>query len=131
MNKRRFICKKNLFDLDLTYICDRVIAMAMPTVDGGATAYRNDIREVARFFATRHYGHFLVFNLCEEHEEGGNGNYDVGLLYEQVGTFLTTAASFGGSTVLLNPVLLSHEGPPPQCLPIHRPFRNMSAPCII
>jgi hypothetical protein len=86
MNKRRFICKKNLFDLDLTYICDRVIAMAMPTVDGGAKAYRNDILEVARFFATRHYGHFLVFNLCEEHEEAGNANYDVGLLYEQVGT---------------------------------------------
>ena len=54
------------------------------SVDGGATAYRNDIREVARFFATRHYGHFLIFNLCEEHEEGGNGNYDTGLLYEQV-----------------------------------------------
>lgn len=85
MNKRRFFCKKTLFDLDLTYICDRVLVMAMPCVDG-ATAYRNDIREVARFFASRHYGHFLVVNLCEEHEESGNGNYDCSLLYEQVST---------------------------------------------
>jgi hypothetical protein len=39
---------------------------------------------VARFFASRHYGKFLVFNLCEAHEEGGNGNYDIDLLYGQV-----------------------------------------------
>jgi len=40
--------------------------------------------QVSRFFATNHYGRFLVFNLCESHEEGGNGNYDNSLLYNQV-----------------------------------------------
>ena len=53
-NKRRFIDTEAKFDLDLTYICDRMIAMALPCVDGAM--YRNDIREVARFFSTRHYG---------------------------------------------------------------------------
>jgi hypothetical protein len=53
-NKRRFIDTEAKIDLDLTYICDRMIAMALPCVDGAM--YRNDIREVARFFSTRHYG---------------------------------------------------------------------------
>jgi len=82
MNKRRFVDSGNKLDLDLTYVCDRMIAMAMPCVEGAV--YRNDIKEVARFFATRHYGSFLVFNLCEHHEENGNGNYDTRLLYGQV-----------------------------------------------
>eukprot|EP00961_Rhodomonas_salina_P151444 2038507-Rhodomonas_salina.2 len=34
--------------------------------------------------ADRHYGKFRVVNLCEDHEEKGNGNYDVKLLYGQV-----------------------------------------------
>jgi hypothetical protein len=44
MNKRRFIDPENHLDLDLTYICDRLIAMAIPCVEGAL--YRNDIREV-------------------------------------------------------------------------------------
>ena len=54
MNKRRFVDTDNGFNLDLTYVCDRLIVMAIPCVD--SAMYRNDIREVARFFATRHYG---------------------------------------------------------------------------
>jgi hypothetical protein len=46
--------------------------------------YRNDIREVARFFATRHYASFCVVSLVESFEENFNGNYDPGLLYGQV-----------------------------------------------
>lgn len=82
MNKRRYVDKTIDFDMDLTYICDRVIAMAVPSV--GGCLHRNDISQVQRFFATRHYGHFLIFNLCEADEEGGNGNYDPTLLYGQV-----------------------------------------------
>lgn len=81
-SKRRFIDLDNSIDLDLCYVYDRVLAMALPVVDGAV--YRNDIHEVARFLATRHYGHFLVFNLCEHFEEGGNGNYDCTILYDQV-----------------------------------------------
>jgi len=79
-NKRRFIDKES--DLDLTYIADRLVAMALPCVAGAA--YRNDIREVSRFFTSRHYGAFKVFNLCEGFEESGNGNYDTSLFYNQV-----------------------------------------------
>ena len=48
---------------DLTYICDRLIAMSLPCV--GGVYYRNDIRDVGKFFANFHYGSFLVVNLCE------------------------------------------------------------------
>ena len=41
-------------------------------------------QEVSRFFSSRHYGHFVVTNLCNAFEEGGNGNYDQALLYNQV-----------------------------------------------
>jgi hypothetical protein len=48
MNKRRFIQAggggAGRLDLDLTYICDRLIAMAIPCVEGAV--YRNDIRDV-------------------------------------------------------------------------------------
>jgi len=58
--------------------------MAVPCVHGHGTMYRNDIKDVARFFSTRHYGAFLVVNLAESFEENRNGNYDPRLLYGQV-----------------------------------------------
>lgn len=82
MNKRRFVDVDLLLDLDLTYIADRLVALALPCVD--SAMYRNDIRQVARFFSGRHYGGFVVTNLCEAFEEKGNGNYDCSLLYNQV-----------------------------------------------
>jgi hypothetical protein len=47
-------------------------------------AYRNDVHAVAKFFTTRHYGSFQIFNLCEPFEEAGNGNYDRKLFFGQV-----------------------------------------------
>lgn len=51
VNKRRFVdpaagggAAGGGLDLDLTHICDRVIGMAIPCVEGAV--YRNDIREV-------------------------------------------------------------------------------------
>jgi hypothetical protein len=82
LNKRRFIDPSSGLNLDLTYICDRLVAMAIPC--SNAIIYRNDIREVSRFFSTRHYSRFLIFNLCEDHEEGGNGNYDINYFFGQV-----------------------------------------------
>lgn len=81
-NKRRFQDKDSGLDLDLSYICDRLIAMAVPGVHGAI--YRNDIKEVARFFAMRHYASFCVVSLVENFEEKFNGNYDPALLYGQV-----------------------------------------------
>lgn len=62
-NKRRY--HADGFDLDLTYVTDRVIAMSFPS-SGHLSFYRNPIGEVARFFETKHKGHYKIFNLCKE-----------------------------------------------------------------
>jgi PTEN phosphatase family protein len=82
-NKRRY--KKHGFDLDLTYITNRVIAMGTPAF-GKHSSYRNDIHVVSRFMAFRHYGSFFIFNFCDTYtsSDGMTGNYHPGMLFNQV-----------------------------------------------
>ncbi|KAH7387413.1 hypothetical protein KP509_16G021900 [Ceratopteris richardii] len=61
--KRRF--KQHGFNLDLSYITPRIIAMAFPC-EGAESIYRNDISEVSAFLNMFHENHFKVFNLCAE-----------------------------------------------------------------
>ncbi|KAH3732865.1 phosphatidylinositol-3,4,5-trisphosphate 3-phosphatase [Pelomyxa schiedti] len=63
------------YNLDLTYITDRVIAMSFPA-DGVASTWRNFIDDVAAFLATKHgSSHYYVFNLSEkEYDETKFGN---------------------------------------------------------
>ncbi|KAJ1484027.1 protein-tyrosine phosphatase-like protein, partial [Baffinella frigidus] len=50
------------FDLDLTYITPRVIAMGYPAT-GFEGHFRNSADEVYRFFEERHSGHYRIINL--------------------------------------------------------------------
>lgn len=77
-NKRRLVITEQDFDLDLTYITDRVIAMGVPASGCITSHYRNPISEVSRYFETYHKGHYKIINCCPEmpykHSKFPNGH---------------------------------------------------------
>ena len=56
------------FDLDLTYITDRIIAMGYPAkhMEG---MYRNKFDHVEKFFRKNHPNEVKVYNLCVEKDD--------------------------------------------------------------
>ncbi|KAI9140718.1 hypothetical protein BKA69DRAFT_1078401 [Paraphysoderma sedebokerense] len=79
-NKRRLIDTQNGFDLDLSYITEKLVAMGFPSenVEG---FYRNPLSEVLRFLEKRHKDHYRVYNLCSERA------YDPAKFHGRVATF--------------------------------------------
>ena len=61
--KRRF--QDSQFDLDMSYITDKVIAMGYPST-GVETLYRNDLDDVIKLFKVKHNSEVKVYNLCLE-----------------------------------------------------------------
>uniref|UniRef100_A0A7R9UGF2 Phosphatidylinositol-3,4,5-trisphosphate 3-phosphatase n=1 Tax=Pinguiococcus pyrenoidosus TaxID=172671 RepID=A0A7R9UGF2_9STRA len=61
--KRRF--KAEGYDLDLSYITSRIIAMGFPASDF-ESIYRNNAEDVYDFFEEHHAGRYKLYNLCSE-----------------------------------------------------------------
>ena len=74
-NKRRY--QQDGFDLDLTYVTNRVLATSFPS-SGIWAIYRNPIAHVAHFLDTKHPDRYKVFNLCSEK------TYDTSFFHDRV-----------------------------------------------
>ena len=61
-DKQRY--KEGQFDLDLTYITERIIAMSYPAA-GMESTYRNNLDDVAQMLNEKHPSSYLVFNLSQ------------------------------------------------------------------
>jgi len=71
VSKERKRFKNNKYDLDLTYITDRIIAMAYPG-EGIQGLYRNKMSEVQGFLENYHKDHYKVYNFSTEHYNAAN-----------------------------------------------------------
>ena len=69
--KRRF--QDSNFDLDMSYITDKVIAMGFPST-GMEVMYRNSLSDIIKFFHVRHNDEVKVYNLCLEKDRIYNKN---------------------------------------------------------
>lgn len=65
VSKKKFRFQEGGFDLDLSYIGDRIIAMGFPS-EGSEATYRNPLPQVQSFFKTFHPNQFRIYNLCSE-----------------------------------------------------------------
>ena len=61
------------YDLDMSYITDRVIAMGFPSI-GCEKVYRNSLIDVIDFFYTKHNDKVKIYNLCLEKDRIYNKN---------------------------------------------------------
>jgi len=67
VSKKKCRYKDGKYDLDLTYISERIIAMGYPA-EKVESIYRNDYHNVKEFLDKKHPGHYWVYNLCSEKE---------------------------------------------------------------
>lgn len=69
VSKDKFRFKNEDFDLDLSYITNRLIAMGYPG-SNVEKAWRNSRDDVARFLKSYHQDHYMIFNVSEKPYDG-------------------------------------------------------------
>eukprot|EP00051_Salpingoeca_urceolata_P013845 m.175187 g.175187 ORF g.175187 m.175187 type:complete len:594 (-) comp17915_c0_seq3:323-2104(-) len=65
VSKKKVRLMEDGFDLDMTYITNKIIAMGYPSM-GTESMYRNKYEDVYKFLETKHRGRYRVYNLCSE-----------------------------------------------------------------
>ncbi|GMR48174.1 hypothetical protein PMAYCL1PPCAC_18369 [Pristionchus mayeri] len=80
-NRRRY--HDDGFNLDLTYITDRIIAMGYPA-DTKEALYRNSMESTVQFLEYYHKGHYKVFNLRGQYVYDTKKFHDRVLSFEMV-----------------------------------------------
>jgi len=73
----KYRLKQEGFDLDLTYITARVIAMGVPADSIIAQAYRNHISTVSKYLEKMHGSNYMIFNVSEIHYDPARFNHQV------------------------------------------------------
>ncbi|XP_023163840.2 phosphatidylinositol 3,4,5-trisphosphate 3-phosphatase and dual-specificity protein phosphatase PTEN isoform X2 [Drosophila hydei] len=81
VSKKRIRYKEKGFNLDLSYICPKIIAMGYPAPDIIEGIYRNRLEDVYKFMEESHGGHYKIYNLCQER------SYDINKFHGNVATY--------------------------------------------
>eukprot|EP01016_Furgasonia_blochmanni_P054300 TRINITY_DN8932_c0_g1_i3.p4 TRINITY_DN8932_c0_g1~~TRINITY_DN8932_c0_g1_i3.p4 ORF type:complete len:170 (-),score=36.74 TRINITY_DN8932_c0_g1_i3:1083-1592(-) len=74
--KKKNRTKEMGFNLDLTYVCPRIVAMSYPA-SGLEATYRNNINEVAAYLQERHGDNYRVYNLSGRKYEENKFHFNV------------------------------------------------------
>ena len=59
------------YDLDLTYVTPRIIAMSFPASNLIQKIYRNNIKTVASYLNDKHQNKYFIFNMSGIEYDGG------------------------------------------------------------
>lgn len=80
VSKKKIRYEDEFFDLDLTYITDKIIAMGFPSQHWEGL-YRNRYIDVFRFLEIHHPKQYKVYNLCSEAKYDTKSNFNGNCAY--------------------------------------------------